>query len=116
MAHEVTQSEREVAAQVRSALIERISSERYDLWIPTNTTWDWDGEKLLIKFASDFSCQLAKKMLIADVGQALKSVVDYDAEVQFEACPTVRSAQPVRSASQRWTGWNFRKWWSGCGR
>lgn len=98
MAHEVTQSEREVAAQVRSALIERISSERYDLWIPSNTTWEWNGEKLLIKFASDFSSQLAKKMLIADLGQALKSVVGYEAEVHFEASPVAPALPPVRSA------------------
>ncbi len=95
MAHEVTQSETDVAAQVRSALVEKISSERYELWIPNNTTWNWDGEKLTITFVTDFSCQLAKKMLIGELALTLKSVVGYAAEIQFAACPTKTTSEPL---------------------
>lgn len=97
MAHDVNQSETDVAAQVRSALVEKISSERYDLWIPDSTRWDWRNGTLTLTFGSEFSCQLAKKMLIAEVAQALKSVVTSDAEIQFDASPTIPVAPPTRT-------------------
>ncbi len=86
MAHDVNQSERDVAAQVRSALVDRISSERYDLWIPDNTLWSWHNGILKLQFASEFSCQLAKKMLTAELAETLASVIALPAEVQFEVC------------------------------
>ncbi len=63
MAHDVNQGETDVPAQVRSALIQRISSERYDLWISADTTWSWDGQTLGLCFTSEFASQIARKML-----------------------------------------------------
>ncbi|GAB5404959.1 MAG: hypothetical protein Aurels2KO_31900 [Aureliella sp.] len=63
MAHDVNQGDTDVPAQVRSALIQRISSERYDLWISADTTWSWDGQTLGLCFTSEFASQIARKML-----------------------------------------------------
>lgn len=84
MAHDVNQSERDVAAQVRSALVERISSERYDLWIPESTQWRFHQDVLTLSFESDFSCQLAKRMLCKDLGHVTSQVLAKPIEVLFQ--------------------------------
>ncbi len=102
MAHDVNQSEKEVAAQVRSALVDRISSERYDLWIPEDTRWEWMDDALTLTFASKFNCQLAKKMLSSEVAQSVRKIVGRDAEVRFEASSLEQTAPRLeRAASQR---------------
>ena len=68
MAHDVNQSTEDVAAQMRSALVDRISAERFDLWIPQSTKWSFDDGRLTLAFESDFCCQLAKRMLASEVG------------------------------------------------
>jgi hypothetical protein len=60
MAHDVNQSETDIAAQVRLALVARISSERYELWISPETHWQWDEGALTLTFESEFACQLVK--------------------------------------------------------
>jgi chromosomal replication initiator protein len=108
MAQDVNQSEKDVAAQVRAALVNKISSERYDLWIPATTHWDWKSGLLTLKFPSDFSCQLAKKMLTAELAQALEAVLGRPAEVAFEkladldcvAKPTSTAPRQLRIARE----------------
>lgn len=100
MAQDVNQGEKEVAAQVRSALVNKISSERYDLWIPADTQWDWNSELLSLKFTSDFSCQLAKKMLTAEIIQTLASVLGKPAQVIFETFETPTGSGTTASSGQ----------------
>ncbi len=83
MAHEVNQSEMDVAAQVRSALVDRISSERLDLWIPDTTSWQWDAGRLTLTFPNQFSCQLAKKMLQGELASVAKELTSTAAQVEF---------------------------------
>ncbi|MEZ6136836.1 MAG: DnaA/Hda family protein [Pirellulaceae bacterium] len=101
MTHDVIQSEKDVAAQVRSALIDRISSERYDLWIPETTKWNWQDGVLTLVFASDFSCTLAKKMLTQELASAARdalgsNVEGLNIEVVFEVDTQIaQAAVPV---------------------
>ena len=60
MSHDVNQSEKDIAAQVRSALIARISAERYELWIAPETQWSWSDGALSLTFENDFACQLVR--------------------------------------------------------
>ena len=87
MAHDVNQSELDVAAQVRSALVETISSERYELWIAEDTQWSWIDGALRIDFKNDFTCQLAKRMLSKDISAAVQGVMGRAAEVYFDVRP-----------------------------
>lgn len=95
MAHDVNQSEMEYAAQVRSALVDKISSERMDLWIPEDTEWEWLGHALTLRFSSDFTCQLAKKMLLTDMSRTLRKVTQSDAEVLFETRLHATACKPA---------------------
>ena len=84
MAHEVNQSERDIAAQVRSALVHRISSERLELWIPPDTAWNFQQGVLTLAFTEDFACQLCRKMLLKEISSALVEAVGPDhQEIQF---------------------------------
>lgn len=74
MPHEVNQSEKDIAAQVRSALVREISAERLELWIPPDTTWEFQHGKLRLAFAADFACQLCRRMLLPEVANALSTV------------------------------------------
>ncbi len=84
MAHDVNQSEMDAAAQVRSALVQRISSERCDLWIPENTNWRMSDDVLTLTFPSDFTCQLAKKMLAGEIVDAAQHIIGSSAKVTFQ--------------------------------
>lgn len=88
MAHDVNQREKDVAAQVRSALVERISVERYDLWMPSESKWNWNAGQLSIVFPSEFKCQIAKKMLSGEIAKAVESVTgDCAQEIAFTFAP-----------------------------
>ena len=87
MAHDVNHSEMDVAAQVRSALVDAISSERYELWISEDTQWSWIDGALRIDFRNDFKCQLAKRMLSKDISAAVQGVMGRAAEVYFDVRP-----------------------------
>ncbi len=92
MAHDVNQSEKDIAAQVRSALVDTISAERYELWIAKDTQWSWNSGALRISFKNDFVCRLAKQMLAKDISAAARQVLGFDAEVYFEAQPAAIAA------------------------
>lgn len=98
MAHDVNQDETDVAALVRTALIEKITAERYDLWISTNTVWSWDSVALRLSFASEFACQIAKKMIGSDLLNVTRQVVGFDCEVEFQHDAAVAEATAARSA------------------
>lgn len=105
MAHDVNQSEKDVAAQLRSALVDRISSERYDLWIPENTTWSWADNQLTLTFPNKFSSQLAKKMLHRDLREVALEVTGSHIDTVFSAADVAsmsdnqaNSAQSTRSS------------------
>ena len=66
MAHDVNQRETDAAAQVRSALVSKISAERLELWLPESTEWCLEQEVLKLRFESEFSCQLARQMLSSE--------------------------------------------------
>ncbi len=84
MAHEVNQSERDIAAQVRSALVHRISAERLELWIPPDTAWNFQQGVLTLAFTEDFACQLCRKMLLKEISSALVEAVGPDhQDIQF---------------------------------
>ena len=108
MAQDVNQSEKDVAAQVRSALVRRISSERYDLWIPQSTTWRFDGEKIVLSFENDFHCQLAKRMLHTEIANVSSQELGSQVEVHFDVVAQVKlqsdaqsEASPRRQADPR---------------
>ncbi|MDX1927795.1 MAG: DnaA/Hda family protein [Pirellulaceae bacterium] len=84
MAHDVNQSEKDIAAQVRSALVARISSERYELWISPETHWQWNDGVLTLTFESDFACQLVRRMLGKELASVLYSVCGPHAELKLE--------------------------------
>ena len=84
MAHDVNQSEKDIAAQVRSALVARISSERYELWISPETHWQWNEGTLTLTFESDFACQLVRRMLGKELASVLYTVVGPQAELKLE--------------------------------
>lgn len=83
MEHDVNQCEMDVAAQVRSALVERISSERFELWIPNDTEWSFSSGSLRISFRNDFACQLAKRMLAKEITETVADVIGTTPEVVY---------------------------------
>lgn len=100
MAHDVNQGERDVAAQVRSALVSRISAERLELWIPDSTKWSFQDGALTLLFESDFSCQLARQMLSRDFLEVLQPIAGPDSKVWFErAVQTVHPPIGVKPGS-----------------
>lgn len=101
MAQDVNQSETDVAAQVRSALVRRISTERYDLWIPKSTTWRFDGEAIVLSFENDFHCQLAKRMLHAEISNVCKQELGRTYELQFEVSPQIALHSGEQSANAK---------------
>jgi chromosomal replication initiator protein len=92
MAHDVNQSEMDVAAQVRSALVDRISSERYELWIPNDTQWSYSSGALRIEFTNEFACQLAKRMLAKEISQAVMEIFGFSPEVCYSVSSTTVSS------------------------
>lgn len=74
MAHDVNQSETDVATQVRMALVARISHERYELWMPNDCRWHYSGSTLTLLMPSTFARQIAKNVLHSDVRAALTQV------------------------------------------
>ncbi len=89
MAHDVNQSEEDVAAQVRTVLVSRISAERYELWIAPETQWHWSSGTLTVSFESDFACQLARRMVGKDVAAALQFVAGPQAALHLVVTPVV---------------------------
>ncbi len=83
MAYGLNQSETDVAAMVRSALVDRISSERYDLWISSDATWSFDGQVLVIEMSTDFACQLARKMLGKDIIATAQATLGPHVDVDY---------------------------------
>lgn len=83
MEHDVNQCEMDVAAQVRSALVDRISSERFELWIPNDTQWSYSSGALRISFRNDFACQLAKRMLAKEISETVVEVTGTAPEVEY---------------------------------
>ncbi len=55
MAHDVNQSETDVATQVRLALVARISRERYELWMPEDCRWHYASGTLTLHLPNEFS-------------------------------------------------------------
>ncbi|MCA9181641.1 MAG: AAA family ATPase, partial [Planctomycetales bacterium] len=91
-AHDVNHSEMDVAAQVRSALVDTISSERYELWIAEDTQWSWIDGALRIDFKNDFTCQLAKRMLSKDISAAVQGVMGCAVDVYFDVRPKSKTS------------------------
>lgn len=92
MAHDVNQSEMDVAAQVRSAVVNRVSADRFELWIPKDTQWSWSDGTLSISFQNEFTCQTAKRMLIDDISEVIAEELGYAAEIAFRVVPRGDSA------------------------
>ncbi|HBE68034.1 MAG TPA: hypothetical protein DDW52_07775 [Planctomycetaceae bacterium] len=86
MAHDVNQREMDVPAQVRLALIEKISAERVDLWIAADTAWSWDGSALRLSFSSEFACDIARKMLGREIAEVAKQMLG-DCGIDFAHDP-----------------------------
>ncbi|QDV25393.1 DnaA/Hda family protein [Aureliella helgolandensis] len=100
MASEVNQSERNIADQLRSALVDRISPERFDLWIPAETTWTWTGDVLQLGFPSDFTRQLAMKMLLKDMTAGLVELAGEHTSIDsIVVVPERKAADPPDAAS-----------------
>lgn len=99
MAHDVNQSETDIAAQVRSALVHRISSERYDLWIPESTQWHFDAGRLSLAFESDFHSQLARRMLADDLSEVALSVCGQPVDLHFCMLSATTNAVPANAAA-----------------
>lgn len=109
MAHDVNQSEMEVATQVRTALVARISHERYELWMPEDCRWQYGSGTLTLLMPNEFSRMIAKRMLNDELRLALDQVAgenatlcwdvasDTDDEV-FIATPPAEPVGPVQSS------------------
>lgn len=82
MAHDVNQREMDVPAQVRLALIEKISAERVELWIAADTAWSWNGTALRLSFSSEFASQIARKMLGREIAEVAKQTIG-DCDIDF---------------------------------
>ena len=91
MSHDVNQSEKDIAAQVRSALIARISAERYELWIAPETQWSWSDGALSLTFENDFACQLVRRMLGKELNAVLAAVAGPEAELRMEVGDVVNN-------------------------
>ena len=91
MAHDVNQSDKEFAAQLRSSLVDRISQERVDLWIPQDTLWEWQDHCLRLSFQSLFACNLARRMLIRELASTLCELVGPDARLIMEQSKSLNS-------------------------
>ncbi|MCR9295776.1 MAG: DnaA/Hda family protein [bacterium] len=100
MAHDVNQGETDFAAQVRSALVSKISAERFELWIPKSTEWHFHDGQLRLKFAHEFTCHLARQNLSEDLKLALQEAGCADGKVTFEWEP-VSHLQPATSSNSR---------------
>ncbi|MEM8734533.1 MAG: DnaA/Hda family protein, partial [Planctomycetota bacterium] len=97
MAHEVNQSEKDIAEELRSALVSRIGPERMDLWIPTETSWSYDVDQLKLGFENSFSCELAQKMLASEIAGHLRDLDGDATKLVFEVSPSSQNA-PTSSA------------------
>ena len=84
MAHDVNQSEMEVATQVRTALVARISHERYELWMPEDCRWQYGSGTLTLLMPNEFSRTIAKRMLHDEVRLALCEVVGENATLCWD--------------------------------
>ena len=84
MAHDVNQSEMEVATQVRTALVARISHERYDLWMPGDCRWQYSSGTLTLLMPNEFSRMIAKRMLNQELRLVLDQVVGENAILSWE--------------------------------
>lgn len=98
MAQDVNQSETEVAAQVRSALVARISQERFELWMPADCEWSWADGALTLSFPTEFARQIAKRMLQDDLRAALSETVGSGAALQLQVSDAAATAPLDRSA------------------
>ena len=98
MAHDVNQSEKDIAAQVRSALVARISSERYELWISPDTQWHWIEGMLTLTFENDFACQLVRRMLGKELASVLYTVAGPHAELKLEV-GEIKAVAPTTTTS-----------------
>ncbi len=85
MAQDVNQSEMEVAAQVRSVLVARIGLERFELWLPPECQWVWDGAQLSLLLPSEFGCQIARRMLLKDISAAAIDVFGREVPITMQA-------------------------------
>ncbi len=99
MAHDVNQCETDIAAQVRAALIDKISPERFDLWISPNTQWNWHQGVLSIEFDNDFTCQFAKRNLSSDLLAATQQVFGPSAHVSLVCRPKISTEHASSSGS-----------------
>lgn len=88
MAQDVNQSETDVAAQVRTALVARISRERFDLWLPPECKWEWDDGALSIAFPNDFRRQIAHRMIVADLRAVVSQILGSKASIRLEVSVT----------------------------
>lgn len=75
MAHDVNQGETDVAAQVRSALVSKISEERLDLWMPESTRWQVVENRLTLSFDSESRSQFAQRMLKQELLEAFRETL-----------------------------------------
>lgn len=101
MVQDVNQGEMDVAAQVRSALVDKISSERYELWIPSTTKWTFENEALHVSFESEFTCQLAKRMLGKELVSIAGDVVGSEVEILFSAASSGANPRWHNNAEKR---------------
>ncbi len=92
MAHDVNQSETDVAAQVRSALVNKISTERYDLWMDDSTAWHYADGTLIVEFESDFKCQIARRNLGRELAEVSQQICGSEVEVKFQVSTARKSA------------------------
>jgi chromosomal replication initiator protein len=97
MAQEVIRDEQSVVALLRSRLIDRIGTERYELWISEDTQWRFASGVLTIDFNSDFACQLCRKTLGGEIQRALEDLLGKPAqEIRF--CVVAASKSSGRSS------------------
>jgi chromosomal replication initiator protein len=90
MAQAVMHEEQNLAALMRSKLIERIGTERYELWIAEDTRWSFSDGILAINFSSEFACQLCRKTLGSEIQRVFEQVLSQPAgEIRYGVFETV---------------------------
>ncbi len=75
----------DVATRVRSKLEATIGSERAELWIGSDTTWQFSDGVLTLGFVTDYESQLCRRMLASELNNAVAEVVgDSRCEIRFD--------------------------------
>lgn len=99
----MAKDDKEIVSTVRQALVDRVGSERFDLWFGTRVTFDWTGTNLRV-FAPDlFTLDRLRNKLRADIEAACQTATGLMG-VEFQLCASAKGAEPGSATPSRTAG------------